>query len=202
MIPLSAKDLLPFTPVEGGPTYQLAVPTMRQRAAYRRDVRAEGVRFVNDADLFELIRDGIRAVVETSAQGALLDTIDNYEPIMRDAEKLAADPGLYRDAVEIETTIERHYPPLAQALADRGEWMAVAPLVAFRHFVRGWEGLDVPYEARAGRVTEACLERIPENDIMAVGFRCIALMHPSQADAKNSESRSPSPSDRETSTAA
>lgn len=202
MIPLSAKDQLPFTPVEGGPTYQLAVPTMLSRAAFRRDVQAAGARYVQDTDMLEILRDGVRAVVEESGQGPLLDLIDNYEALRGEPDKLAADPELLKDLGEIEQAVSKHYAPYAEAEADRGHWLAVAPIVAFRHFVRGWEGLDVTFEARGGRVTEACLAQVPENDILMVGYHCMTLMHPTQAQAKNSESRSPSPSDRETSTAA
>lgn len=198
MIPLSAKELLPFTPVEGGTTYQLAVPTMMQRAAYRRDINATGARYVQDTDLLNLLREGIRAVVEEDAQPALQEIVDSYESVSQDPEKLAEDTGLLKDIADIENVISKHYPAYAEAQADRTYWLSVAPYVAFRHFVRGWEGSDVVYEARAGRVTEACMEQLTENDILIVGWKILGLMNPTQEQKKNSESRSPSPSDRET----
>lgn len=203
MIPTSAKELLPFTPVEGGPTYQIAVPTLLARAAYRRDVKSiPGVRYLQDGDLLDILRDGVRAVVVDTAQGPLIDLIDNFEALADDPVKRAADTELLSDMAEIEETVGRHYAPYAEAVADREHWLAVAPIVAFKHFVRGWDGLDVVYEARAGRVSDACMAQVPESDILVVGYKCLALMHPSKAEAKNSESRSPSPSDRETLTAA
>lgn len=201
MIPTSAKEQLPFTPVEGGATYQIAVPTLLQRAAYRRDVQASGARYASDADLLALLREGVREVVEESGQGALLDLIDNYEAVAQDREALAQDEALGRDIAELEETIGRHYPPYAQAMADRGHWLAVAPIVAFQHFVRGWDGLEAPCEMKGGKVTDRCLEQVPENDILAVGYKAMALLHPTQDQAKNSPSRSPSPSGREISKA-
>lgn len=198
MTPLSAKALMPFTPVEGGPTYMLAVPTMMQRAAYRRDVQATGARYVQDADMLEILREGIRAVVEDDAQPALLEIIDSYESISTDPAKLLEDKALLADIAAIEAKIGKHYPDYAEAQADRTFWLGVAPYVAFRHFVRSWDGLDATYEARAGKVTEACMELVPEDDIVAVGWKLLTLMNPTKADAKNSESRLPSPSDRET----
>lgn len=202
MIPLSARELLPFTPVEGGATYHIAVPTILQRHAYRRDVVAAGARYPSDKDLLEILRAGIRAVVRDDAQGPLIDLVDNYEAVSGDPQKLADDPDLLKDIAEIEETIAKHYPAYAEAQADRTYWLGVAPIIAFKHFVRGWDGLDTAYTARGGRVADECLEQVPEADVLAVGWKILGLMNPSLAQEKNSESRSPSPHGRETSTAA
>ena len=192
MIPTSAKEIIRFTPsdsapdAENPPVYLIAVPTVMQKKAYRRDVRAVPAFYIADTDMFNLLRDGIKAVVEDGAQAELLELVDSFESAKKTASAEAPiDDALAGDMTTLEDTISRRYSPYAQACADRDYWMGVAPLIACRHFLRGWENVATEFKQRGGLVGEDLLEQLPESHVMEIGWRAMALMSPTRADAKN-----------------
>jgi len=191
-----------FTPKgEAGdnpPVYAIAVPTLMQRAAFRRDVAAAGARYPGQDEMFVALREGVRAAVEDDAQPALLETLDAAEAA---GAGLAEDAELARDMAGIEAAMRRHHPPYAALEAERAYWLSVAPIVAARHFLRGWEGVAAPFRRQAGLVPEDLLAELPDAHVEAIGWEAISLMSPSRAQAKNSASPSPSPSDPQTSPA-
>lgn len=190
-----------FTPSgegDGAPVYVIAVPTLMQRAGFRRDVAAAGARYPGQDEMFEALREGVRSAVEDDAQPALLETLDAAQAA---AEGLAEDAELVRDMAAIETAMRRHHPPYAALEAERAYWLAVAPIVAARHFLRGWQGVAAPFRRVGGLAPEELLAELPDGHVEAVGWEAIALMSPSRVQAKNSASPSPSPSARPTSPA-
>ena len=199
-VPLSRT--VRFTPPgehgEGPPVYIIAAPTLMQRAAFRRDVAAAGARYPGQDELFRALRDGVRVAVEEEAQPALLESLDAAEAA---GAGLAEDAELARDLAAIESAMRRHHPPYAALEAERTYWLSVAPIVAARHFLRGWEGVAARFERRNGLVPEEVLAGISDAHVEAIGWEAIALMSPSRAQAKNSASPSPSPSDQPTSPA-
>ena len=70
-----------------------------------------------------------------------------------------------------------HFPDLDALLAARERYTRTAPIVAAQLFLRGWEGLAIKYEARAGRVTTACLSALPAEHVSAIGRKALELMH-------------------------
>src|SRR5690606_11286824 len=68
------------------------------------------------------------------------------------------------------------YPDLDRLLAARERWHQTAPIVAAQMFLRGWEGVEVKFEQRGGKVTEAALSAIPVEDLVAVGTKALGLM--------------------------
>ena len=69
--------------------------------------------------------------------------------------------------------------------------------------MRGWEGERLPPFARErGLVPEELLGVLPEDELLAVGWKAFSLMQPDQAAAGNSEPPSPSPQTPEISPAA
>jgi hypothetical protein len=148
--------------------------------------------------MYQALRDGVRAVVEEEGQAVLLEKLDAAEAA---GSGLAEDAELARDLAEIETAMRRHHPPYAALEAERAYWLSVAPIVASRHFLRGWEGVAARFERRHGLMPEDLLAEIPDAHVEAIGWEAIALMSPSRAQAKNSASPSPSPSDPATSPA-
>lgn len=193
-VPLSRA--VRFTPPgeqgESPPVYLIAVPTLMQRAAFRRDVTAAGARYPGQEEMFEALRAGVRAVVEEEAQPALLETLDAAQAA---GDGLAEDAELVRDMAEIEKAMRRHHPPYAALEAERAYWLSVAPIVAARHFLRGWEGVEPPFRRVAGLVPEELLAQLPDGHVEAFGWDAISLLSPSRVQAKNSASPSPSPSD-------
>ena len=60
MLPVSANDVIRFTPPdlaehENAPLYLIAVPTLLRRAAWRRDVSAQGARYPGDSERFAVM---------------------------------------------------------------------------------------------------------------------------------------------------
>jgi hypothetical protein len=199
---VSLSRTVRFTPPgeqgESPPVYVITAPTLMQRAAFRRDVAAAGARYPGQDEMFRALREGIRAAVEEDAQPALLEKLDAAEAA---GSGLAEDAELARDLAEIETAMRRHHPPYAALEAERAYWLSIAPIVAARHFLRGWEGVEAPFRRQNGLVPEDLLAQLPDATVEAIGWEAIALMSPSRVQAKNSASPSPSPSDPATSPA-
>jgi hypothetical protein len=206
MITLSAKETIRHE--VDGVTYLLAVPSMLARAAFRRDVSAMGAAYHTDGALLSCLRDGITECVATDQQGELAELIDSFE--YESGQRSEKDEGTdddedFKDLAEqvsqIETFMRSEYPRYARMEADRGYWLSVAPIVAFRHFVTGWEGMDLKYRQRNGLVDESVLEQIPDEQVSEVGWKLLTMMRPGKEEAKNSEPQPSSQPDPETSTA-
>lgn len=66
----------------------------------------------------------------------------------------------------------------------------IAMLVGLELFLIGWEGLDLAFERRDGRVPEAVLERLPSQDVLPLGVEIRRMLWLDQATEKNSASPS------------
>lgn len=197
MLPLTTKDIIAFTPErEGAPTYSIGVPTMAGRATFRRKVEEAGAQFISDAALLEILRDGVREHVSEAQQGEALGIIDAFET-SEDEAALVELSALVKD---IERQIRAVYPPYIEATAARGYYLSITPLIATRCFLRGIEG-GVKFESKAGTITDECLEKIPEADVKAIGWKACSLMTPTGTQIKNSESPLQSTANPETLTA-
>lgn len=194
MIPLSSQETVRFTPAyyaeqANAPVYLVAVPTLKQRYAFRRALTAEGVAYVTDEQLYLIIRQGIREVIEDNEHAALLELVDQFEAGLasggKDGEPSIPDASMIEDMAKIERTLSQYYPPYLDAVAARDHWNNVAPIIAAQHFLRGWEGVDKAFETRGGLVTEACLSRLPERDVSAIGWKAIILLAPNREQEKN-----------------
>lgn len=197
MIPVSAKDVHEFTPGDAGepaPVFMLRTPTLRQRAAWRRDIAAAGARFVASSELYELLR---QALHETAPRNLdqLLELIDNHEAAAEG--KAPLDDEVARGVRELELAMQV-FTPYAELVAARAFWWEIACAQAFRHFVVGWRGVLVndqalEFAARNGLVADAVLELVPEAWIYAAGAAAMGLLSPSSEQRKNLESPRPSP---------
>ncbi len=208
MFPTSAKHVDRFE--HDGIVYRIATPTLLTRAAYRRAVSALGAVYHHDDALLDAVRDGVKECVADDQQVELLELIDDYV-FQRDQlmglgdEASDEDREAFEEVSEqlnqIESFMTREYPRYSEMVADRSHWLAVAPIVAFRHFVVGWEGGEVAFKRRGGLVDESVMEQLSPEHIEAVGWRVINLMSPDRGQEKNSEPQSQSPTAQETSTA-
>jgi hypothetical protein len=208
MIPLSAKEIV-RVPVEEI-TYLVSVPSLLARAAYRRDVQSLGAVYHSDASMLNTLRDGIRACVVENQQAALVEIVNSYELESEKATDLGDDiseaeqeslDDLRDRMTDIEQFMQREYDEYNAMSADRGYWLSVAPIVAFRHFVKGWEGSELRYKERGGLLCEEMMNAIPPEHIDIVGWKAITLMSPTGGQEKNSESQSQSAPDPATLTA-
>ena len=208
MIPLSAKEVV-RVPVDDV-TYLVAVPTLLSRAVYRRDVQSLGAVYHSDESMLNTLRDGVRECVADDQQGVLIELINSYEIETKAMAEIGDDANdqereslkdLQARMGEIESFMQREYDVYNQMSADRGYWLSIAPIMAFRHFVKGWEGSELRYKERGGMLCEALLDAMPAEHIDVVGWKAITLMSPTGGQEKNSESQSQSPADPKTLTA-
>jgi hypothetical protein len=184
MLPLSTKDLVAYTPEHyegqaGAPVYQLAVLSERERLGWQRDLLASGAQLMTDEDLRGVLRDGVQALLDGSARAEAEALLDRWPELQRlGPEAMPEDErrDLARQMETLEAAVRRHFPPYAEALANRIHWWGMARLLAFEHAVRGWEGLAVPFAARLGRVTRDAQEGVPVADRYAAGAKAIGLL--------------------------
>ena len=202
MLPISAKDIVRFTPDGAGdddprPVYRLAVPTVRDRAAVLREITEEGLVFVDDARLHALVREGIGAIVEDSQRAELLKVVDDFEAAGRGGGEPGAD--IRDEYAQLERFMLDNYQPYRKATAQRFEFLSVAPYVLAGRFLRGWEGVAPEFTRVAGRVPEDRLERLPGGHLLEIMGKIYTLMTPDGATRKNSESPSRSRKGRKSS---
>ncbi len=193
MLPLTKKDIISFTPSSyenksKAPVYLIGIPTLAGRANYRRKLKEEGLSYLTDEALLAVLRDGVTIAVEDHQQPEILAIIDEFESAEEKPEELV------KKIQDIETQIQPIYPPYAKAVADREYYLSLMPIIAAQCFLQGIEN-GVKYEARNGLVTESCLESIPENDLIAIGWKAVSVLSPSKEQEKNSASPLLSPSE-------
>ncbi len=185
------------------PVYRIAVGTYLQRAAWRRDVRATGCRYPGDAEMYAVLRGLVRAAAPERLD-AMLELIDQHEAAMAaQGTGATVDEDLNADFAQVER-LALEIPDYARLDAERQHWREVAPYMAARGFLVGWDnvtsdGAPLPFrrvESQAGQrhVPDELLARLPEADLRAIGNRAIRLMHVDKSAEKNSASPSPSPS--------
>lgn len=180
------------------PVYRLAVPSHLQRAAFRRDLLATGATYAGDKALYAALRADIDAISPDNLAEAL-EIIDAVEAAGKPAD---ADPELrdrYTEIARIARGLGGRY---AGVEGDFEYYLSVAPFIACRHFLLGWEGVkdaagtDAPFVRRGNLTTDETLGHLDENEMRAVGFKVLNLMQPAKATEKNSASPSRSASSR------
>jgi hypothetical protein len=174
------------------PVYRLAVPSHLQRAAFRRDLLATGATYAGDKALYAALRADIEAISPDNLAEAL-EIIDAVEAVGKPAD---ADPELrdrYAEIARIARSLGGRY---AGVEGDFEFYLSVAPFIACRHFLIGWEGVDAPFVRRGNLTTDETLGHLDENEMRAVGFKILNLMQPTKAMEKNSASPSRSASSR------
>lgn len=198
-LPLSSRDTVRFTPkgLEGDnqPVFLLEVPTIRSRAAFRRDLAIEGAIWHDDAAVLQAFKDGISALYDKD-QAAVLhglldrlqqsDEVEGVEATAEAKQALAeARVKVSAEVAQLEQEVRRAHPAYMRVLAERAHWQTLAPLLAAQCFLKGWENVSHAFERRAGRATDECLMKIDEAHLNEIGWKVIGLFRPSEAQAKN-----------------
>lgn len=172
-------------PVAGQIAYTLRTPTVYDRARLRRNVRAQGARYVSTDELRATLKAGIRKIHEQAGapdEGAsLVAYVEEFEAITADPE----DADAYMQAIreysdtiaEIEALVERAYQPYYERIADLQYWREALSLEAVRLFVTGTENLDLGPIGQRG-LSDDQLTLIPSGHLEELSARCLALMAP------------------------
>ncbi len=213
MAVLSANDLDRFTPAHRAsdpvpPVYLIAPMTWRQRAAWRADLAGAGIsRLPTDEDFVRAVRAALEEVAPDNL-AECLDAVDAMLGVMAAGPMPEVPPDAHghsdrmpepdpdreaeiarRTAVlDAYGTVEHAmapHPRVAAMAAGRARFNGLAPGLAAAHALRGWEGVPVPFVRRNGVVPDDTLDRLPEDDLRAVGFRALELMRVSDAARKN-----------------
>lgn len=190
----SRRAVEAFTP-EGSPrTYQLAPLTYLERQNYRADMTRRCGPMPSQPMMLSALRAAIREASPGNA-AELLAVVEAYEAEPENEDLKARIAALEAVAASVPVYAEQ------RALQERH--LGMIPLVAAQHALRGWEGDMLPaFRRDRGIVPEALIEVLPEDELLAVGWKAFSLMQPDQAAAGNSEPPSPSPQTPETSPAA
>ena len=197
-IPLSASAVMRWSPdVEGGEAAQFRIKpaSLIERAAFRRDIAAQGCRFPTQAELFAILR-GLLADHGDEESGGFLAAIDYLEftaetpPDAGDAEAAQQIAEAAALVEALEETLRGFENPYLRALADREHFLTVAPLIAAQRFCVGWEGAyagaDLPaFQQRNGLIPLELLEQLDPNLRTLLGFRCLDAVNLSGAARKN-----------------
>jgi hypothetical protein len=198
-LPLTKKDTISFTPdsyadTPNPPIYHIGVATIAGRADFRRKIREEGITYPDDTLLLNTLREGVKTVVSNDQQPEIIELIDIFEcSEKKDAELIAK-------IEDIERQITNAYPPYATLCAARDYFSSISPIIAVRCFLKGITN-GAKYTTKNGIISDETLEAIPENDLLQIGYKAIALQSVSKEQAKNSGSPSQSVADPETLTA-
>lgn len=190
MAVLSASTPERFTPSgydnqETAPVYLIKPATKRERTEFTTELVRLGVTMPSDAEVYSAVRNGITDMIDESEQAQLLDIVDRLQGrvTLNNEEQKQYDLLL--------RTLRRYsYRPVTELEADKVNWYAQAPRIAARMLLVGWENVEPAFETRAGRVTDAALDKISDKDINQIGFQAIIMMHVSREAEKNSGSPS------------
>lgn len=149
-LPISRTDLLTFQPghVTGTPLdpakpcYRYAVATMLDVAAYRRDLRNAGARWVTNEELARALRDAIAELIpEADERAALNAVLDRQLALSEELETLV------KARMEAGT-------PIAATNADEGEADADPELARLREEAKAVSGQVAELETWAERQWE------------------------------------------------
>lgn len=209
------------------PVYILAVPTVREQAALTRDLAVEGLEYPSDERLTHLAEQGIGEIVDEDQRPQLMEIAAQYRDLLARAPEAEgeavegtvetrpddADPGevidegsapdpdaeLKAEYLQIEEFMAAHYRPYREAMALRGQFIAVAPYLIAARYLRGWDGLGVPFRRGAAGVPDDLLAQLPPGHLIEIMVEVNRLSHLGRAERGNSRSPSRSRAGRKNS---
>ncbi|WP_086466103.1 hypothetical protein [Oceanibaculum nanhaiense] len=155
------------------PVYLIAAADAFQRAAFPAAMTEHGCRFPAGGEVVRTLRRAVEFCVEPQQQPELADILDEAEVLPEERWPASLEVRIG----DMTAQLRGHFPDLDALLAARERYTRTAPIVAAQLFLRGWEGLAIKYEARAGRVTTACLSALPAEHVSAIGRKALELMH-------------------------
>ena len=202
MLLLKPGETVPVA--RGGRVYQVAVPSIADRARFHREVRVAGGRNHSRPDLLALVERGIVACLDEAdpmrstyldmiadARAALQAALDAYhdaslEPAERDRLLIegfvTTDPAL----ADLSAMVERVYLPYREAVADNLVFPDIQATVAARLFLAGVEGGAAPFRRGFNGVAEEVLATIPRADLAAILATVLGMIEARPEEKKES----------------
>ena len=211
MTPTSAKGLHRFTPdgvksLPSPPVYLLQIPTRTLRHIYDRELISAGVTHYGIMGLYARAREVV-AKLDIDNRADILAIIDRLTTqAMPDGDARDTDVAqLVSDQMDwrgIDMMVRKVDPQMRQMVADNRFYMNMAPVIATRVFVAGWENRAAVFKRGADDLMEEVLvEGISDDELNELWTEIMSIMRPKAADVKNSELPPPLPPDPATSPA-
>jgi hypothetical protein len=202
MLPVSAKELVRFTPEqqddgEPGVVYLIKPASVKERSRFEETLAANGVVNVSDRQFTDGMKQAVRALVEPDAVPAIIVLIEEAEH--RTAKGEPFDDDLRRQMEEIEFEMAEAYPPFAKLRARRLRRLSMLPIIACQMFLKGVENLDIQLKFAGNMLTDDSLEQLDSDHLSLIGWKAVSLMFLGREQEKNSASLSPSVSSPTTS---
>jgi hypothetical protein len=195
----SAHDLVVFSPPDSPRTYRIAPLTYRERIAFRAGLAREAGLRPSPQDVSTALRTALREIAPSNLDAALA-VVDAADAARADAEAAPRDADAQARLSEAQARLAviitacMDVPVYAELRAAGERWTGMAPWVACRHALRGWEGAGLPTFLRdKGLVPEVLLDAMPASEIAAVGWRAFLLVSLDRSAEGNSAAPSPSP---------
>jgi hypothetical protein len=178
---------------EETPTFTWRVPTVIERELFEGGMAAYNALAVYPWHIAQQFRAGLSALLPADPDEA--ERLDELRTRQSAGEELSAADVASLD--EATGALMQYWPGYRLIVAQASRREAVLPLVAFRHFVAGWEGLSFKGEpvtiARGldGLITDDVMARIDPMIIRALGIEIYGAMYDRSAE-KNFVPPSPS----------
>ena len=195
----SAHDLVAFSPPDSPRTYRIAPLTYRERIGFRAALAREAGLRPSPQDVSMALRTALREIAPTNLDTALA-VVDAADAARADAERAPQDADAQARLAEAHARLAviisacMDVPVYAELRAASERWTGMAPWVACRHALRGWDGPGLPaYQRDKGLVPEVLLDVMPASEIAAVGWRAFLLVSLDRSAEGNSAAPSPSP---------
>ena len=195
----SAHDLVAFTPPGSLRTYRLAPLTYRERIGFRAALAREAGLRPSTQDVSTALRIALREIAPNNLDAALA-VVDAADAARADAERAPQDADAQARLAEAHARLAviisacMDVPVYAELRAASERWTGMAPWVACRHALRGWEGPGLPpFQRDKGLVSEPLLDAMPASEIAAVGWRAFLLVSLDRSAEGNSAAPSLSP---------
>ena len=195
----SAHDLVAFSPPDSPRTYRIAPLTYRERITFRAALAREAGLRPSPQDVSTALRTALREIAPNNLDAALA-VVDAADAARADAEAAPRDADAQARLAEAQARLAviisacMDVPVYAELRAAGERWTGMAPWVACRHALRGWEGPGLPpFQRDKGLVPEALLDTMPASEIAAVGWRSFLLVSLDRSAEGNSVAPLPSP---------
>lgn len=179
MILLDTKTPLRWTPPwrdgeEDAPVYLIRAGSVADRAmfeaelagehqagqVYAPDVAAAALAGINFLLGDDPEKDEIVALVHAEAAG------EQIQPEQR------------QSLARVRRALSLYWPEYGELVAQTARRRELLPLVAFRRFVVGWEGPEVPFSrGRDGFVSDAAMQQLNSTDIIGAGAHAYGLLY-------------------------
>lgn len=195
MLPLSTRDTVPLALDHDGReiVYHLRVPSIAERQRFRRDVIAAGAHYPGESELYDAMREDVRALIhpdDVDRLLALIDACDAEQDALLaggDATAIVGADGA-RTMRLLERELRRAGAAYAALVADRSYYVEIATVMAAGRFLDRVDGLDIALERRGSVLSDAALDALPAGHAAAIGLKALGLLRPDRSAQKNSPS--------------